>query len=358
MRSSRLLGVPLLLALMLSACDSARIAEPTWLERAVIDASAQGATAPPELLFPFEEATGQLPEGVAIDKTGNIFVSINPLGEVWMIAPGSAGPKLFGAVAGIDVSRGDVGLLGLAVDARGNVYAGVHSLDPAVNGAWILDRKTGAASRIRGSEAIAFANAFAFDKRGNLYITDSAAGAIWRVPRHGDLEPWLVGDTNLEGTGVLGLGAPVGANGIAYRKGRLYVANSEKTSIVIVPIQRDGSAGPSEILTTFPVVEVAPGVFFPSVPDGLAFDAHGGLYVAQISVSAIVKVAQDGTVSEIASGDPLDWPSSIAFGTTGGYQKTLFAVNFSIGEGNGDTVIRMGPGLVAIEVGVPGMPLP
>ncbi len=311
-----------------------------------------------KLLIAFDEAAGQAPEGIAIDKTGNIFVSIAPLGQLWKIRPGSDTPEVFGTIDGLDPSAGDLGILGLATDARGNVYAGVQSSNAGANGVWVFDRRTGDASRIEGSENIVFANDLAFDKRGNLYITDSILGAIWRLPKSGILEPWLTGDENLAGTGVLGLGAPIGANGIEFRQGVLYVANTEKGLIVSVPIGNDGQPGSSNILAAFPEIEVQPGVFLPSAADGLALDVFGNIYVAQINLSTIVKVTPDGDVEVVFSGDPLDWPSSIKFGTSRGYQQTLFAVNFSIGEGFGDEVPRAGPGLVSIDLGVPGMPLP
>ncbi len=325
---------------------------------ALTPATLAGVVSTAELLIAFDEAAGEAPEGIAVDKTGNIFVSISPLGLLWKIAPGSDTPHLFGSVTGIDPSAGDIGLLGMTADPEGNIYAGVQSSNPAANGVWVFDRKSGEATRIEGSENIAFPNDVAFDKRGNLYITDSILGAIWRVRKHGQLEPWLVGDENLAGTGVLGVGVPIGANGIEYRQGMLYVGNTEKGTVVTVPVGKDGQPGTSSVLADFPDIEVAPGVFLPSAADGLALDVFGNVYVAQINLSTIVKVTPHGEVSVVYSGDPLDWTSSVKFGTSRGHQTTLFGVNYSIGELFGDTVPRAGPGLVAIEVGVPGMPLP
>jgi sugar lactone lactonase YvrE len=306
-----------------------------------------------EQRFAFDESAGQLPEGVAVDKQGNIFVSLAPLGELWVFEPGSDTPELFGQVDGIDPST-DLGLLGLAADARGNVYGGVQSLNPDANGVWIFDTKTGEANRIPGSEVVGLANDVAFDKRGNLYITDSLLGAIWRVPRAGSIEPWSIGDPNLAGTGALGLGVPIGANGIEYRHGTLYVAVTEQFSLVSVPIAVDGSAGDSSIVATF-----APDSFgFPGAPDGIALDVHGNVYVALIAQQKVAKVTPSGDVSDAATGELFDWPSSIAFGTGMGDKQTLFAVNFSIGESSGDPFPRPGPSLLAIDMGVPGASLP
>jgi len=297
-----------------------------------------------EKFISFDEAKGELPEGLAIDKVGNMFVSIAPLAQLWRIPPRSTEPTLFGSVPGFTAGEG-FGLLGLAIDAPGNVYAGLSSLNPEANGVWRFDRKTGAETRLPGTEQIVIPNGLAFDKRGNLYITDSRVGAIWRVSPGGTAELWLQ-DELLEGNGSLGIF--VGANGIAYRHGSLFVNNTEKFSLLKIKVHRDGSPGEPRVLVGFDP---------PAAPDGLALDVHGNVYVALISASTIARVTPGGAVEVIASGDPLDWPSSLAFGTGKGQRKTLFAVNFSIGEMFGAPP-GSGPGVLRLNAGVPGMPLP
>src|SRR5512144_1286551 len=63
----------------------------------------------------FDESQGQNTEGVAVDRAGNIFVSVSPLGDLWKIPAGSTQPEPFGHVDGIVAGR-DFGMLGLAVD--------------------------------------------------------------------------------------------------------------------------------------------------------------------------------------------------------------------------------------------------
>jgi hypothetical protein len=91
----------------------------------------------------------------------------------------------------------------------GNVYGAVQSANPAANGVWRFDRATGAATRLPGTAAIGRANGLAFDKQMNLYVTDSARGAIWRIPWGGSASIWLQ-DPVLTGDGSL---AQLGANG-------------------------------------------------------------------------------------------------------------------------------------------------
>jgi sugar lactone lactonase YvrE len=316
------------------------------LASVLIVANPAVANVPVEKIISFDESKGQNPEGLTIDKVGNMFVSIAPHAQLWKIPAGSLTPMPFASVPGFTPGQG-FGLLGLATDAPGNVYACMSSLNPAANGIWRFDRRTGAGARLPGTEQMVLPNGLAFDKRGNLYIADSGLGAIWRIRPGGTAQVWLQDDL-LEGTGGFGLGVPLGANGVAYRHGSLLVTNSEKFSLVRIKVHPDGSPGAPVVFASFEP---------PAAPDGLALDVHGGIYVALITASTIVKVSPGGAVEVVAAGDPLDFASSVAFGTGRGQRKTLFAVNFSIGEMFGAPP-GSGPGVLRMNVGVPGMPLP
>jgi sugar lactone lactonase YvrE len=130
-------------------------------------------------LVSFDPAAGQFPEGVAVGKRGNVFVSLAPLGQLVKVERGSRQAEPFGSVPGVDSARGDLGLLGLAVDKRGNVYGAVASA--AAQGIWRFDRRTGAAERLPGTEVIPFPNGLAFDERGNLYVSSSSEGRSHRA---------------------------------------------------------------------------------------------------------------------------------------------------------------------------------
>ncbi len=69
------------------------------------------------------------------------------------------------------------------------------------------------------------------------------------------------------------------------------------------------------------------------------------------------RVNVDSTIGVLSAGadDYLDVPSSVAFGTGAGGKQTLYAVNMAPTPGLGTGI---GPALVAIDVGVPGLPLP
>jgi sugar lactone lactonase YvrE len=292
----------------------------------------------------FDDSAGQNPEGIAIDRNGAIYVSVSPLGDVWRLPPGSVQPQPFGHIDGIVPGR-DFGVLGLTLDVHRNVYAAVQSADPAANGVWRFDRRTGEGTHVPGSEAIAIANGLAFDKHGNLFITDSRTGAIWKVARQGGSAGIWLQDAALTGDGSLGLF--LGANGIAYRHGVFTVTNTERRTVLQIS-KVGGEPGQISVVATLPAGDN---------PDGIALDVHGDAFVAMNLANAIGRVTPTGALDVVASGDPLDFPSSVAFGTARGGRTTLFGVNFSIGELFGLPPVHR-PGVWELDAGVPGVPLP
>jgi sugar lactone lactonase YvrE len=255
-----------------------------------------------------------------------------------------------GSVPGVAPAT-DLGLLGLTIGPGGDVYGAVVSA--AAQGVWRFDEDGGAPERVPGTEAIGFPNGLAFDPDGNLYVASSAEGSaptgamrggIWRVSRDGAVERLLVDDV-LGGTGAL-VPTGVGANGIAYRDGLLYVTNTEKGALLSIPVGRDGSLGEPTVVASAADLVGA---------DGLALDSHGNVYIAVISQSKVVRVARDGAIEPIAdASDGLDWPSSVAFAP--GCDGPLYAVNFAIG-GQFGSPPGAGPALLAIDVSGRGEPM-
>ena len=166
-----------------------------------------------EVITSFNPAAGQLPEGLAVDKTGNRYVSFTPTGKILRIAPNGARSLVATLPTG-----GGFGPTGLAIDAPGNLYAADITDSQATRGVYRIDRD-GTVARLPGSGAITFANGLAFDKRGDLYVTDSSRGAVWRFARGGGVPQLWAQSSLLTGTGAFGLGVPIGANGIAYGTG-------------------------------------------------------------------------------------------------------------------------------------------
>jgi gluconolactonase len=110
------------------------------------------------------------------------------------------------------------------------------------------------------------------------------------------------------------------ANGIALDSSEkyLYVVSSFLPGIERIAVGATGEAGEREVYATLPE----------AVPDGLAFDNEGNLYVSCYAPNKIYKISPDSSVSVLIE----DWeahtlsnPTNIAFG--GKELKDLFVSN-------------------------------
>jgi sugar lactone lactonase YvrE len=317
---------------------------------------------------------GVTPRGVTVDKVGNVYVSASVGSgtsehiKIWKFTP--AGDPPFSADTFFaDIGQGTIG--GLMVTAKGDLYIALAV--GADRGVYRMDRR-GNIELLPGSDQIFFANGLAFDDRGTLYITESfspfygAQGGLWRITRGGEVEECFH-DALFTGTGALGFGVPVGANGIAYYHGSLYVTNTELGTVLRVPVWPDGSVGQPEPWTTLLEVPESPLAGFP-IPvcgDGVVLDVHGNLYVAVLTRSAVVRInARDKSQETVAAFRipdtlplyaPFDFPASLFFGTGKGERANLFVTNLGIGVLKVPQFTWPGPGLVKIDAGVPGRPL-
>lgn len=197
-------------------------------------------------------------------------------------------------------------LLGLAHDAHGNTYACddrsacVHRITP--DGTVTVYANGNEAQRMR------VPNYPVFDDTGNLYVSDSGGwgardGFIWKVAPGGKAEVWdrqANGFTN---------GMCLSADGRA-----LYVVESSPPLVSRVEINAGGSAGKRTIVVELPR----------QVPDGIAFDADGDLYISLYNPNIIYRLTGKGELITLYD----DWeqlmlvaPTNIAFG--GPDMKTL-----------------------------------
>jgi len=296
-----------------------------------------------ETFVAFDASKGEFPEGIAVDKTGNVYVSMIVLNQIRKIDRDGAQS----VVTTFDVPG--LGPAGLTVDPTGTVYAAVGAAspstletDPAYRGVYRV-RADGTNQRLPRTGAMLFPNDVTLDKRGDVYATDTAGGAVWRIPRDGSAELWA-DHPLLKGDGRFGFGFPIGANGIAVRHNTVIVANTERGLLVEIPIESDGRAGSATVLAESPALVGA---------DGIALDVLGSVYVGINPQNTVVRVGDDGSIATLATADDgLNQPSTLAFGTTAGAQKTLFVANFSLFSPSPT------PGVLKLRVGVPGRPLP
>jgi sugar lactone lactonase YvrE len=355
---------------MITRRSFALMAVAVWGFLAPMLTSAQHSAQHDRYTFPGFIPFAAGPEGVAVDKTGNAFTSVTDADGVVQIWKFSRCGE-----ASVLADLGSIGGGGgLAVDTEGNVYLAVSSIP--YNGVYVIDRN-GGVERLPGTENIVYPNALAFDQRGNLYVTETfsfaepncgifGSGGIWRIPKGGVAELWVRNDL-LSGTcppALAAFGYPqLGANGIGFYHGALYVANTDKALVVRVPVLSNGAAGQSEVWKLVSEIPESPlyGTGIPLTLDGLAFDVHGNIYLAVPTREAIVRITADGLSQETVAvywEVPLDVPISLAFATSKGEGGNLFVTNGGFSASIVPGLEWAGPGLVKIEVGIPGLPLP
>ncbi|HXV64592.1 MAG TPA: hypothetical protein VEK15_28095, partial [Vicinamibacteria bacterium] len=301
----------------------------------------------------FDRSLGERPEGVVLDRRGNLYVSLAPIGQILKLDADDPFPvpTLFAVLEPEPLGSGT---LGLEVDRRGNVYAAVASFKPDSHGVWRITPK-GKKSRLPGSEAIVFPNSLVFDERSNLYVTDTLGSAVWRIPPGGAAEVWA-SDVLLGGIPSVPGFPPLGANGITYHWRKLYVANSTRGQILKIRVRHDGSAGAVEPVTAgvdFDADGNLVGDFSLFPVDGIASDVVGNLYPLLVGAHKLVRLRPDGTgLTELAGpGDGLDFPASAAFGASRGLRTTVFITNLSITDEIDN------PAVLKMDVGIPGPPV-
>ncbi|MFF0156009.1 SMP-30/gluconolactonase/LRE family protein [Streptomyces sp. NPDC005263] len=193
----------------------------------------------------FEFAAGEIPENITANPDGSVTLSmlgscavcqrthgpelmrISPSGERTVLVTGQVGEAISGN------ARGSDGTVYYALWAPGNA---------ARNGVYRL-LGDGTPQRVAALPADSGPNGLAVDPAtGTLYIADSLKGIIWSVPvSGGSATPWLT-DAALAPVPTEAL--PIGANGLRFHNGALWVSNFNKGTLLRVPITPAGAPGP------------------------------------------------------------------------------------------------------------------
>ncbi len=184
----------------------------------------------------------------------------------------------------LNVTGSSPALLGLAFHPTNRLPNGRRQLlviDFGAGNVLSVDPMTGAATVFAGIIGGGL-NALTFDAKGNVYISDSFRGIVWRTkPAGGDAVAWAKDDLLLT-TGF----PPFGANGLDFNhdESSLFVANTGNDSIVRIPVVKD--------------VAQKAVVFTNSIngADGLFVDQHDNVWVCANQSDEIVMTDKTGKV--------------------------------------------------------------
>ena len=252
-------------------------------------------------------------EGVVIDKEGNVYGG-GRNGVIYKVTPDGTVHELCTLPTGSIPN-------GITMDRQGNlVYCDLGKK------AMMRVTQSGQVSLIAdrvGTLALTLPNFASYDAEGNLYVSNSSTR---------DINSALVELTNPEPNGALVRIRPDGrgeivatgiylANGTAIdpKEEAVYVLESTRDDCLRIAIKKDGTFGKPEIYSKD----------FPALPDGMAFDVEGNLFVTLpgkgkdgqlVPANQIIKVDTNGKWSLLIddpTGQKMDLPTNCAFGGPG-----------------------------------------
>ena len=255
------------------------------------------------------------PQGVAVDRSGNVLVAdtlnntiriITPAGVVSTLA---GSPHMTGAADGAGAAALFFAPSAVTVDDAGNVYvadtgnstvrritpAGVVTTQAGTPGVFGSTDGVGGAALFRGPAGIAS------DSAGNIFVEDGGNGTIRRVTPTGAVTT-IAGTPGIsgwaDGTGAAAsFGAPLGLS--IDLGGTLFIADAANDSIRRIT--------PTGTVTTFAGAPLTPVSIDASgaaarywSPLGIATDTSGNTYVADYQNQVILKIAPTGVVTTLA----------------------------------------------------------
>ena len=252
-------------------------------------------------------------EGVVVDKEGNVYGG-GRNAIVYQVSPDGKVSELTTLPAGSVPN-------GITMDRQGNlVYCDLGK--KAVMRVTQSGQVSVIADRV-GTLLLTLPNFASYDAEGNLYVSNSSTR---------DINTALTELSKPEPNGALVRIQPDGkgeivatgiylANGTAIdpKEEAVYVLESTRNDCLRIAIKKDGTFGKPEVYAKD----------FPALPDGMAFDVDGNLYITLPAVvkdgglapaNQVIKVDTNGKWSMLIddpNGQKLDFPTNCAFGGPG-----------------------------------------
>lgn len=220
------------------------------------------------------------PEGLTVGTDGNVYVAtfgfnqngaVSGPGQLFVFNPEGH------LLRQVSIANSSPHLLGLAFHP---ITGALLVIDFGAGKVLNVNPVTGASSVFMTVTGNSGLNGLTFDHAGNVYVSDSFQGIIWKTGPGGGAGAVWVSDPLLTTAGI----PPFGANGVEFNNAQttMFVANTGNDTIVQIPVS-NGNPG-------------KPSVFVNSIngADGLAVDAHDNLWVAANQNDEIVVVDPTG----------------------------------------------------------------
>jgi sugar lactone lactonase YvrE len=275
------------------------------------------------------------PEGIAIDHDGNFYISSNSdtattVGHVCVINPKGQLVDIINVPANPNATT--IGLIGELWE--GDFLYVLDQADNIVGNGRILkiNPRTHQVTNLTStSDGLAFPNDIKEDRHGNLYITDSLLGAIYKLSAEDSkLSLWFA-DPALVSTNPI---QNVGANDLAFDVDEkyLYVDNAGNRQVFRIPFN-NGNPGSIQLFADGATLDKQLGLPSPTAlffADGMQFDVKGNLYVMANLSNEVEVFSHDGTLIHRYSGtgaNALDFNASPIFKGSKLYMTNMSATD-------------------------------
>ncbi|MFF9324841.1 SMP-30/gluconolactonase/LRE family protein [Streptomyces sp. NPDC014776] len=207
-------------------------------------ASGEPIVSAPRIVAHFDLAAGQTPENIALEPDGSADLTfafarqvahVTRFGQVRVRATLPAEPHPNTPLIGSAI------VTGIARAHDGTLYV-AYATGTSRTGIWRIAPDGRAPRQIAQLPPDGLPNGLALDEhRGVLYAADSVRGVVWRVPQAGGRPTVWAG-----GPALAPLPPPAagfGANGIKVRHDAVWVTNTDRGTLLRIPVRADGSAG-------------------------------------------------------------------------------------------------------------------
>ncbi|AQZ63469.1 unnamed protein product [[Actinomadura] parvosata subsp. kistnae] len=254
------------------------------------------------VLAHFDRAAGQAAESIALEPGGGVVVGMIPARQVVRVARDGSVQVLVTMPpppggGGTTPVVGDPVVTGVARSGSGALYFLYSAGQGGLTGIWQV-RSSGAPRLVVPLPADTMPNALVIDgERDRFLVTDSTGGRIWQAPLHGGTATVWSADP------ALAPGSFFGANGMKIHDGAVWAGNSDRGTIVRIPLTRGGGPGRAEVRATG-----LAGI------DDFDFTGRGTEILAAINQSSqLVRVAADGTHETLLdAGDGMQGTTAVA----------------------------------------------
>jgi uncharacterized protein (TIGR03437 family) len=264
---------------------------------------------------PAASASLYVPQGVAVDSAGNIYIADTENNRIRKVSAGiittvaGNGNAGFSGDGGPAINASLSYPIGVAVDSAGNLYIADSSNNRIrkVSGGTITTVAGNGNARFSGdggpatSASLFYPVGVAVDSAGNLYVAERQDNRIRKVSGGTITTVAGSGDTGFSGDGGPATSASVDyPGGVAVDStGNLYIADSGNGRIrkvsggIITTVAGNGGGGFSG--------DGGPATSASLGPIGVAVDSDGNLYISDLGNSRVRKVS-GGTITTIAGG--------------------------------------------------------